>query len=82
MKSFIAGFLALFFHTAGFAIGCVIWATVGYCLGSAFSHAPVSGALTGLAYQLGCYIYLHDRMWESLQRGYQKFLLVLDRSFA
>ena len=82
MKSFIAGTLALTFHTLGFALGCAIWAVIGWCLGSAFSHAPVSGALTGIAYQLGCYIWLHDQMWAGLQQSYQKLLVVLDRSFA
>ena len=82
MKSFIAAVLALFLHTIGFAIGCGIWATIGYGLGSAFSHAPVTGALTGIAYQLGCYIWLHDHMWAGIQRSYQKFLLVLDQAFA
>lgn len=82
MKSFIAAVLVLLFHTIGFAIGCGIWVTVGWCLGSALSHAPITGALTGLAYQLGCYIWLHEQMWDGIQRSYQKFLLVLDRAVA
>ena len=82
MKSFIAAALAVFFHVLGFSIGCAIWAVIGWCLGSALSHAPVSGALTGIAWQLGCYIWLHDQMWDSLQRTHQKFLLVLDRAAA
>lgn len=82
MKPFLAGTITLLLHTFGFAIGCCIWAAIGWGLGSTFSHAPVSGALTGLAYQLACYIYLHDQMWAGIQRSYQKFLLVLDRSFA
>ena len=82
MKSFIAAVIAVFFHTLGFAIGCGIWATVGWCLGSAFSHAPVSGALTGLAYQLGCYIILHSQMWDGLVRSHAKFLYILERTGA
>ena len=82
MKSLIAGTLALLFHTLGFAVGCGIWALIGWGLGSAFSHAPVSGALTGIAWQLGCYVWQHDAMWASIQRAHSKFLFVLDRAFA
>lgn len=82
MKSTIAGAIVLFFHILGFAIGCGIWATIGYCLGSVFSDAPVSGALSGLAIQLAGYIYVHDQMWENLQQSQQKLLAVLDQAFA
>ena len=82
MKSILAGFIAISLHILGFAIGCGIWAVIGWGLGSAFSHAPVSGALTGLAWQLGCYIWLHDQMWASVQRTYTKFVYILDRAAA
>ena len=81
MRSFIAASLAVFFHVLGFSIGCAIWAVIGWGLGSAFSHAPISGALTGIAWHLGCYIVQHDPMWAS-QRAHSRFLLVLDRAFA
>lgn len=82
MKPFIASAFAVFFHIFGFAIGCGIWVVVGWCLGSAFSHAPVSGALCGLVIQLAGYIYVHDQMWEHLQQSQQKLLAVLDQAFA
>ncbi len=82
MKSTLAGVLAVTFHLLGFTLGCLIWSAVGYCLGSAFSDAPVTGALCGLTYQLACYVWLHDQMWDSLERAHQKFELVLDQFMA
>ena len=82
MKSIIAGVIAISLHILGFAIGCGIWAVIGWGLGSAFSHAPVSGALTGLAYQLGCYVYLHNQMWAGIQRSHAKFVYLLDQVIA
>ena len=82
VKSFFATTLAVFFHVLGFSIGCLIWAAIGWGLGNAFSHAPVSGALTGLAIQLAGYIHLHDQMWDHLQQSQQKFLAVLNQAFA
>ena len=82
MKSIIAGALVLVLHTLGFAVGCGIWAVIGWCLGSLLSHAPITGALCGLAYQLWAYIYQHEQMWDSIQRAYTKFMLVLDRASA
>ena len=82
MLSITATALAVFFHCLGFAIGCTIWSVIGWSLGSAFSHAPISGALTGLAWQAGSYFLLHDQMAASLDRSRQKFLTVLERSFA
>ena len=82
MKSFIASALAVFFHILGFAIGCGIWVLFGWCLGSAFNHSPITGALCGLAVQLAGYISLHSQMWQHLQQSQQKFLAVLDQATA
>jgi hypothetical protein len=82
MISVYASVLAVFFHALGFAIGCVIWTVVGWCLGDAFSHAPITGALTGLAWQVGCYFWYHDQMWSAVQRSHQRFELLLQRVFA
>ena len=82
MKSIYAGTIAISLHILGFAIGCVIWAVIGWGLGSAFSHAPITGALCGLAYQLWSYIYLHEQMWDSVQNTYTKFLVLFDRANA
>ena len=81
MRSFIATSLAVFFHVVGFSIGCGIWCLIGYGFGSAIG-APISGTLTGLAWQAGCYLMVHDRMAEALDRSRQKFLTVLERSLA
>lgn len=79
MSSFIASSLSVLLHMVGFAIGCVIWLTVGWCLGTAFSHAPISGALTGLAWQLGCYTLQHEAMWASIEQTQEKLLLAFQR---
>jgi len=82
MLSFTASVLAVVFHTLGFAIGCAIWGGVGYCLGGAFSHAPLTGLLCGVAYQLASYVYLHEQMWESLERAQSRFVAVFSRAAA
>ena len=79
MKSTIAYLLAVTVHTIGFAIGAGIWGVIGWCLGSAFSHAPITGALTGLVYQLWSCLYLRDELWAGVQRNQQRFQLILDR---
>lgn len=81
MKPFIATALAVFFHVVGFAVGAGIWVAIGYGIGLAIG-APISAALTGLAWQLGCYFVVHDQMAQALDRSRQKFLTVLDRAFA
>ena len=78
MKSFIATVLALVFHTLGFAVGAGLWALVGYSIGVAIG-APVTGALSGLAFQLAAYLAVREQMAASLERGRQKFLLALDQ---
>ena len=79
MKSTIASVLALSLHTFGFALGAVVWAFIGWCLGSAFSHAPITGALTGLVYQLWSCLYLRDQLWAGLQRNQLRLQLMLDQ---
>ena len=81
MISIAATSLAVFFHCLGFVIGCAIWCCIGYGIGSAID-APISGTLTGLAWQTGCYFVTHEQMSASLDRTRQKFLAVLERSFA
>ena len=79
MKSTIASIIAVTFTTIGFAIGCVIWAAIGWCLGTAFSHAPVSGALTGIAYQTWSFLYLRDEIWARTERSHAALVQVLER---
>ena len=78
MKSFAATALAVFFHILGFSVGCGLWLLIGWSLGNLVG-APISGALTGLAWQTGCYFVLHDQMAASLERGRVKFAAVIDR---
>ena len=77
MKSTVASVLAVTLHT--FGLGAVIWAAIGWGLGSAFSHAPITGALTGLVYQLWSCLYLRDQMWDGLQRNQLRLQLILDQ---
>ena len=82
MKSTItnatASVIAVALFTVGFAIGCLIWVAIGWCLGSQF-HAPVSGALTGLAWQLGACISQHELVAASVERNSERFAALLDR---
>lgn len=82
MISVYASVLAVFFHALGFAIGSLMWVAIGYGLGGFFSDAPITGALTGLAWQLGCYLIVHEQMWAGVQRSHQRFELLLQRVFA
>jgi len=80
--NFVASSLAVFFHVLGFSIGCAIWGGIGYALGGAFSHAPLTGLLCGVAYQLAAYIHLHESMWDSLVRTQSRFVEVFSRPAA
>jgi len=79
MKSTIATSISVALFTVGFAIGCILWASIGYGIGSLVSHAPISGALTGLAYQLWSVIYLREEMAESIDRNIERFEFLLNR---
>ena len=79
MKSTVASLLAVTFYAIGFAIGAGIWAVIGWCLGSLFSHAPVTGALCGLAYQLWACIQMRDELWAAVERNQERFQLILER---
>lgn len=76
-KSFIASSIAVALSTLGFAIGCLLWVAIGWGLGS-LVHAPISGALTGLAWQYGSFIVLKEMMWESLERNHVRFLNLIE----
>ena len=76
-KSFIASSIAVALQTIGFAIGCLLWVAIGWGLGS-LVHAPISGALTGLAWQYGSFILLKEMMWESLERNQVRFLNLIE----
>ncbi len=76
--STLASIIAVTLHTLGFALGCLIWAAIGYGFGSLLGY-PVVGALSGIAYQLAAYVALHDAMWASLSRSRDRFALLLDR---
>ena len=78
MKPVIATVLALVFHTLGFAVGAGLWCVVGYSIGVAIGY-PVTGALSGLSFQLAAYLSVREQMAASLERGRQKFLLALDQ---
>jgi len=78
MKSTIATLFAIFFHIVGFSIGASLWAAIGYGFGSV-TGTPLVGAITGLMWQLGCYIIAHEQMFAALERSQQKFLYVLQR---
>lgn len=78
MKAFAATALAVLFHVFGFSVGCGLWLLIGWCFGTV-AGAPITGALTGLAWQTGCYFLQHDRMAASLERGRLRFAQVLDR---
>lgn len=80
MKSFIATALAVVFHIIGFAVGAGLWCAIGFGIGSAIGY-PVTGALSGLSFQLAAYLSIREQMLASLERGRMKFLLVLDRAF-
>ena len=77
MKSTIATSICVALFTVGFAIGCLIWAAIGWGIGSLVSDAPVSGALTGLAYQLWSVIYLREQMAASIERNIARFEIIL-----
>ena len=72
-KSFIASTIAVTLCMIGFAIGCLLWVAIGWGLGS-LVHAPISGALTGLAWQYGSFIVLKEMMWENLERNQLRVL--------
>ena len=76
-KSFIASTIAVTLSMIGFAIGCLLWVAIGWGLGS-LVHAPISGALTGLAWQYGSFILLKEMMWESLERNHVRFLNLIE----
>ena len=76
-KSFIASAIAVALQMVGFAIGCLLWGAIGWCLGS-LVHAPITGALTGLAYQYASFIILKEMMWESLERNHMLFLELIE----
>ena len=79
MKSFIAHSIAVSLFTVGFAIGCLIWVAIGWGLGSAINDAPISGALTGLAWQLGACLIHREVMAASIERNIERFELLLSR---
>ena len=78
MKSTIAMAIAVALFTLGFALGCLIWVAIGWCLGS-LVDAPVSGALTGLAYQLWACIHCRELMADSIERNSARFEALLTR---
>jgi hypothetical protein len=77
-RSTLASLIAIALHTTGFAIGCLIWAAIGYGFGSLLGY-PVVGALSGIAYQLASYLAVHDQMWDSLSRSTERFTVLLNR---
>lgn len=76
-KSFIASSISVALSTLSFAIGCLLWVAIGWGFGS-LVHAPISGALTGLAWQYGAFIFLKEMMWNSIERNHVLVLNLIE----
>lgn len=77
MTSILAGTLAVLFHTLGIAFGALLWGCIGYGIGC-LTGTPTTGAWTGIAWHAGCYLIYIEQMAQSIERGKQKFQLVLE----